>query len=106
MVFANRGETISGGNFHGEYPAKVSFLELLLTLKACPNIHESLSHSLSMSNSLRSHGLYPARLLCHRILQPRILGWVADFFTWGSSRPRNQTYISHVSCIGRRVLYH
>lgn len=23
MVFANRGETISGGNFHGEYPAKV-----------------------------------------------------------------------------------
>uniref|UniRef100_A0A2K6M0M8 Histidine ammonia-lyase n=1 Tax=Rhinopithecus bieti TaxID=61621 RepID=A0A2K6M0M8_RHIBE len=22
MVFANRGETISGGNFHGEYPAK------------------------------------------------------------------------------------
>ena len=26
MVFANRGETISGGNFHGEYPAKVHFL--------------------------------------------------------------------------------
>ncbi|MBN3316291.1 HUTH lyase, partial [Atractosteus spatula] len=24
MVFAERGETISGGNFHGEYPAKVS----------------------------------------------------------------------------------
>lgn len=23
MVFAKRGETISGGNFHGEYPAKV-----------------------------------------------------------------------------------
>ncbi|OQV14030.1 Histidine ammonia-lyase [Hypsibius exemplaris] len=23
MVFADRGETISGGNFHGEYPAKV-----------------------------------------------------------------------------------
>lgn len=23
MVFAERGETISGGNFHGEYPAKV-----------------------------------------------------------------------------------
>jgi len=22
MVFADRGETISGGNFHGEYPAK------------------------------------------------------------------------------------
>ena len=24
MVFADRGEIISGGNFHGEYPAKVS----------------------------------------------------------------------------------
>ena len=23
MVFAESGETISGGNFHGEYPAKV-----------------------------------------------------------------------------------
>lgn len=23
MVFAEREETISGGNFHGEYPAKV-----------------------------------------------------------------------------------
>lgn len=40
MVFASRGETISGGNFHGEYPAKVSFffpLELLLPLKAYYN---------------------------------------------------------------------
>lgn len=25
MVFAERGETISGGNFHGEYPAKVIY---------------------------------------------------------------------------------
>jgi hypothetical protein len=24
MIFAESGETISGGNFHGEYPAKVS----------------------------------------------------------------------------------
>ena len=23
MVFAEKGEIISGGNFHGEYPAKV-----------------------------------------------------------------------------------
>lgn len=38
MVYANRGETISGGNFHGEYPAKVSFLNLHLTLKAYSNI--------------------------------------------------------------------
>jgi len=24
----------------------------------------------------------------------------------GSSRPRDQTYVSYVSCIGRQVLYH
>lgn len=29
MVFAERGETISGGNFHGEYPAKVCAVALL-----------------------------------------------------------------------------
>ena len=26
MVFADRKETISGGNFHGEYPAKVHYV--------------------------------------------------------------------------------
>ena len=39
----------------------------------------------------------------HGILQARILEWVAISSSRGSSRPRNQT---HVSCIGRRVLYH
>ena len=28
MVFADRGEIISGGNFHGEYPAKVNTIRL------------------------------------------------------------------------------
>lgn len=32
MVFADRGETISGGNFHGEYPAKVC---MFVTSKIC-----------------------------------------------------------------------
>ena len=36
----------------------------------------------------------------HGILQARILGWV------GSSRPRDGTGVSHVSCIDRWVLYH
>ena len=39
----------------------------------------------------------------HGILRARILEWVAMPFSRGSSRPRDQT---HVSCIGRRVLYH
>ena len=36
----------------------------------------------------------------------KILEWVAISFSRGSSRPRDQTYISCVSCIGRQVLYH
>ena len=36
------------------------------------------------------------------ILQARILEWVAISFSRGSSRPRDRT---HVSCIGRWILY-
>ena len=32
--------------------------------------------------------------------------WVAISFSRGSSRPRGQTCISCVSCIGRQILYH
>ena len=35
----------------------------------------------------------------HGILQSRILNWVAMFFSSGSSWPRNQTFISCISCI-------
>jgi len=37
------------------------------------------------------------------ILLTRILEWFAISFSRGSSRPRDQT---HVSCIGRQILYH
>ena len=39
----------------------------------------------------------------HGISQARILEWVAISFSRGSSWPRDQT---HVSCIGRQILYH
>ena len=39
----------------------------------------------------------------HGILQARILEWVSLFFSRGSSWPRDWT---HISCIGRRILYH
>ena len=39
----------------------------------------------------------------HGILQARILEWVAMPSSRGSSQPRDQTRISYVSCIGRRV---
>ena len=42
----------------------------------------------------------------HGILQARILEWAAVPSSRGSSQPRDQTRISYVSCIGRKVLYH
>ena len=39
----------------------------------------------------------------HRILQARILEWVAISFSRVSSQPRDWT---HISCIGRGFLYH
>ena len=45
----------------------------------------------------------------HGILQARMLEWVAMLSSRGSFRPRDQTWVSCVSCffpIGRWVLYH
>ena len=42
----------------------------------------------------------------HRILQARILQWVAISSSRVSSQSRVQTFISCVSCIGRKILYH
>ena len=41
----------------------------------------------------------------HGIFEARILDWVA-ISSRGSSRPRNWTHMSCVSCIGRWILYH
>ena len=42
----------------------------------------------------------------YRILQARILEWVAISSSRGSFQPQNRTRISYVSSIGRQVLYH
>ena len=41
----------------------------------------------------------------HGILQTRVLWWVAVPSSRGSSQPRDRTYVSCVSCTGRRILY-
>ena len=41
----------------------------------------------------------------HGILQARIPEWVAMPSSRGSSRPRDQSCISYIPCIGRHVLY-
>ena len=40
------------------------------------------------------------------ILQARILEWVAISSSRGSSRPRDQTHVSYISCIGKQILCH
>ena len=42
----------------------------------------------------------------HGIFQSRMSEWIAISFFRGSSWPRDQTPVSWVSCIGRRILYH
>ena len=47
----------------------------------------------------------PPGFSVHGILQARILEWVA-MPSKGSSRLRDRTHVSYISCIGRWVLYH
>ena len=48
----------------------------------------------------------PPGFSVHGILQARILKWVANPFSRGPSRPRDQTHVSYFSCTGKWVLYH
>ena len=48
----------------------------------------------------------PAGFSVCGILQARILEWLAISFSRGSSQPRDQTWVSFVSCTGRQVLYY
>ena len=52
----------------------------------------------SMDGSLRGFSI-------HRILQARILEWVAMPSSRGSSQPRDRTLVSCVFCTGRQILY-
>ena len=59
---------------------------------------------ITMCVCMLSHVLPGSSVL--RILQPRILEWVAISSCKESSWPRDWTHVSCVSCIGRQILYH
>ena len=61
----------------------------MLVAKSCPTLCDPMDCS-------------PSGSFVHRILQAKILEWVAIPFSRESSWPRDQT---HVSCIGRWILY-
>ena len=59
------------------------------SLQSCPTLCDPMDCS-------------PPRSAVHGVLQE----WVAMPSSRGSFRPREQTHVSFISCIGRRVLYH
>ena len=59
-----------------------------------------------VSSSLRHCGLYPTRLLYPWDFPGRNTGVGCHILLQGSSRPRDETPISCVSCTGRQILYH
>ena len=56
-------------------------------------LHDPMDHSLPGSSD-------------HRILQEKMLEWVAMLSCRGSFQPRDQTRVSYASCRGRRVHFH
>ena len=62
-------------------------------LQSCLTLWDPMDYSL------------PGSSVCG-ILQTRILAWVAVPSSRGSSRPKDRTQVSYVSCIGKQVLYH
>ena len=65
----------------------------MLSLQSCLTLFDPMDYS-------------PLGSSVHEILQARLLEWVALASFRLSSRPRDWTHVSCVSCIGRRVLYH
>ena len=55
-----------------------------------------LSHSV-VSDFFDPMGCSPPSSSVHGILQARILEWIAISFSRGSSRPRDQTQVSHIA---------
>ena len=68
--------------------------ELLCSItKLCPTLCDHIDCSPPVSS-------------VHGIFQARILEWVTISYSRGSSRPRDGTCVSCISCIGRWILHH
>ena len=67
------------------------------------DIYVCLLSCLAVSNSFDPRDYSPPGSSVHGISQARTLEWVATSFSSISSQPRNQ---SHISSIGRQILYH
>jgi len=82
----------------GSCPPKTLNFQRILCMPA-----KSLQSCLTLCDLMDSS---PPGSSVHGISQARTLEWIAMPSPWGSSRPRDQTRVSCVSCIGRQILYH
>ena len=63
-------------------------------------------HAQSCSTLWDSMKCSPPGSSGHGILWARMLERVIISSSWGSSRPRDRTHVSCISCTGKRILYH
>ena len=92
-------------NLPNQYPHRGPFLD-----PALGSISQSIPVFAYVAQSCLAFGdlmdCSPPGSSVHGIFQPRTLEWVAMSFSRGSSRHRDRTSISCISCIGRQILYH
>ena len=92
---------------HGDGFSELLGIRILLLFHS---VHSVLSKVSAVVACMLSHvWLFVTSWTClpgssvHEIFQARILEWVAISYSRGSSQHRDWT---HLSCIGRRILYH
>ena len=79
---------------HAHVNYKIQYLCVcVLVAQSCPTLCNPMDRS-------------PPGSSVHGILHARILEWIAIPFSRVSSRPKDQTCVSCISCIGRQILYH
>ena len=113
--FTHFGSQISGirSIIKGKTKWKTPELALSPTVNILSESAEAISYPEFNAKSLQSYLTLWNPMNCslpgfsvYGILQARILKWVAKSSSRGSSPSRNQTHVSYISCIDKRVLYH
>ena len=75
-------------------------------IKSLGTVHECVHVASVLSNSFVPMDCCLPGSSVHEILQEIILEWIAISFSRESSRPKDHTHVSYVSCVGRQFLHH
>ena len=101
LLPAAQANIISAKACYGRTLERVWWESLFTPMVFLPQAHACVRNGLVMSDFLQPIDYSPPGSSIHGILQARILGWVAMPSSRRSSRPRDQTRVSYVSCTGR-----